>query len=440
MLGGFYSSNLPNGTNKGERIVISKSDFERQYKNTFYSVVILYNRKWGFPFDDVMTNFIALGSSKEKSRIVPSSTDIDKCYDKMCKEVYYPITCNKQAHNGIHITNGSGATVYSIGSGILIAAKVCMKDGENIPNGSNCFVLVKNQVRIPDTEEIKDFFVLYEHLIPIPKDDLEQSEIRFIKELIYERDYLYSTNVRSQYRNVCVQKLNALKNGDTVVFNDVSGLIFEVTEHDIIGGVGSKGFSKKNVKDCVHWEIFSSENIFKNDSAYDLVDLSNTHRFNSNEVIEKLKDIMFFSFKKDEKYKKYCKYLDKKNEITRDGIEKYYNSSYRNNTLNIVLMNKSEWDSTRNFSQEYKNQKGMLKIDDLDSFNKENVQPFLWWNEEINKAMNSELTVPFTSKIAYYYNPIKFLYWLMSVDDIFYKKICPTLHSKEWEDLTKKPI
>lgn len=437
---GFYSSNLPNGTNKGERIVISKSDFERQYKNTFYSVVIIYDRRWSFPFDNVMTNFVTLGNNKGNSRIVLSSTDIDKCYDKSCKEVHYPITCNKQIHNGLHITNGKGTDVYSIGSGVLIAAKVCMKDDENIPNGSNCFVLVRNKVRKPDTEEIKDFFVLYEHLLPIQKDKLEQSEIRFIRELLYERDYLYSTNVVSQYHDTCIEKLNALKSGQTVIFNDISGLIFEVVEHDIIGKVGSKGFSEKSVKDCIHWEIFSSENIFDKDPVYDLVDLSNTCRFDSNEVIEKLKDIMFFSFKKDDKYKKYCKYLDKENEITRTGIEEYYNSTYRDNSLNIILKNRSEWDSTRNFSQEYKKQKGMLKIKDLDSFNKENVQPFLWWNDEINKAMNKELNIPFASRIAYYYNPIKFLYWLMSVDDIFYKKISPALHSKEWEELSKKPI
>lgn len=313
-----------------------------------------------------------------------------------------------------------------------------MKNDENIPNGSNCFVLVKNQVRKPDTEEIKDFFVLYHHLLPIQKDELEQSEIRFIKELLYEKDYIYSSNVVSQYHNTCIEKLKALKSGQTVIFNDISGLIFEVAEHDIIGKVGSKGFSEKNVKDCIHWEIFSSENIFDKDSVYDLVDLSNTCRFDSKEVIDKLKDIMFFSFKEDDKYKKYCKYLDKKNEITRDGIEEYYNSTYRDNTLNIILKNRSEWDSTRDFSQEYKNQKGMLKIKDLDKFNKENVQPFLWWNDEINNAMNKELNIPFTSRIAYYYNPIKFLYWLMSIDDIFYKKISPTLHFNEWEELSKK--
>jgi hypothetical protein len=51
--------------------------------------------------------------------------------------------------------------------------------------------------------------------------------------------------------------------------------------------------------------------------------------------------------------------------------------------------------------------------------------------------MNKELNIPFTSRIAY---PIKFLYWLMIVDDIFYKKICPTLHSEEWDDLAKKSI
>ena len=437
---GFYSSNINNGTNKGEHIILSETDFKRQYHNKFYSVLIIYDRRWSFPFDDVMTNFVTLGNNKENSKIVPSSTDIDKCYDKSCKEVHYPITCNKQAHNGLHITNGKGSDVYSIGSGILIAAKVCMKNDENIPNGSNCFVLVKNQVRKPDTEEIKDFFVLYHHLLPIQKDELEQSEIRFIKELLYEKDYIYSSNVVSQYHNTCIEKLNALKSGQTVIFNDISGLIFEVAEHDIIGKVGSKGFSEKNVKDCIHWEIFSSENIFDKDSVYDLVDLSNTCRFDSKEVIDKLKDIMFFSFKEDDKYKKYCKYLDKKNEITRDGIEDYYNSTYRDNTLNIILKNRSEWDSTRDFSQEYKNQKGMLKIKDLDKFNKENVQPFLWWNDEINSAMNKELNIPFTSRIAYYYNPIKFLYWLMSIDDIFYKKISPTLHFNEWEELSKKPF
>lgn len=435
---GFYSSNINNGTNKGEHIIISETDFKRQYHNKFYSVLIIYDRRWSFPFDDVMTNFVTLGNNKENSKIVPSSTDIDKCYDKSCKEVHYPITCNKQAHNGLHITNGKDSDVYSIGSGILIAAKVCMKNDENIPNGSNCFVLVKNQVRKPDTEEIKDFFVLYHHLLPIQKDELEQSEIRFIKELLYEKDYIYSSNVVSQYHNTCIEKLKALKSGQTVIFNDISGLIFEVAEHDIIGKVGSKGFSEKNVKDCIHWEIFSSENIFDKDSVYDLVDLSNTCRFDSKEVIDKLKDIMFFSFKEDDKYKKYCKYLDKKNEITRDGIEEYYNSTYRDNTLNIILKNRSEWDSTRDFSQEYKNQKGMLKIKDLDKFNKENVQPFLWWNDEINNAMNKELNIPFTSRIAYYYNPIKFLYWLMSIDDIFYKKISPTLHFNEWEELSKK--
>lgn len=442
---GFYSTNLPKGTNKGERIVISQTDFSRQYHEKIFSVVIIYDRRWSFPFDGVIKNYIPLGH-KENSRIVLSSTDVENCYKKECNEVHFPITCNKQAHNGLHITNGKGADVYSIGSGVLIAAKLCLKDNENIPNGSNCFVLIKNQVRVPETEELKTFFVLYEHILPIAGNDLEQTDFRVIKELIYERDYIYvqnpntkrKKNILSKYHDVCIQKLEKLKKGETVIFNDITGLIFEVAEHDKIGRVGAKGFSEKDVRDCIHWEIFSSDNIFEKDAAYELIDLSKVNRFDCDAVIEKLKDVMFSDFSDEKEYKKYCKHLSK-NEITDKGIEKFYKTRFRDSTLNIILKNKSEWDSNRNFLDEYddNNRKGHIKIYNLEKFNKENIQPFLWWNDEINSAMNKDLETPFTGKIAFYYNPIKFLYWLMSVDDKYYKKICPKAYAKEFEELTK---
>ncbi len=58
---GAYKANLTAKTNNGENIIISQADFNRQYKNAFHSTMIVYDRRWSFPFSDMKFTWISNG-------------------------------------------------------------------------------------------------------------------------------------------------------------------------------------------------------------------------------------------------------------------------------------------------------------------------------------------------------------------------------------------
>lgn len=446
---GYYSANIYDGTNKGENIIITKSDFERQYHGKFWSVLIIYDRRWSFPFRDKLKNFIQVSQGSYK-RYIPNQEQIEDCYKLQVPGTYYPITSTCTPHNGIHINNGKYTSFYSIGSGMLVAAKLCNKKDEKITNGSNCFILIKHQIQRPKNTpsaptDIITFFCLYNHIreLSFTEDDFQR--IRFLRELQFEKN----KNIEKKYfdepevsrkANILQAEakstLDALISGETVIFNE-GQIISEVAEGDYLGQTDSKGFDSTSVRNCMHWEIFSNINIFENKSKYreyDFIDFTNTNYFNREEVITNCKNHLFNSFNNDKNYAKYTKHLNK-NAIAPAGIDVFYSTYYSHKARVIVLHNKTEWDFNRNFPQEYSdsNQKGYITIkEDLSDFNNKYVKPFLWWDENVNNAINKDLINPIVNKSPFYYDPINFLIWLMKNDDELYKQICPNAYNNEF--------
>lgn len=248
-----YNTNIYNGSNCGENIVIKESDFKRQYTNTFYSAIIIYDRRWSFPFKDCLTNQIKIDEGSQK-RYVPDPVQVEACYRLQTAGVYYPITSTCKPHNGIHINNGKYTPFYSIGSGMLVAAKLCNKKGETIENGSNCFILVKHQIQLPQREagctEVKSFFCLYNHIRPIQFADEDFSKIRFLNGLNNERNKdrekksFFDSDNENNSTNVlqeeAKEKIDKLMSGETVIFNDRK-IISEICEGDYLGQTDSRG-------------------------------------------------------------------------------------------------------------------------------------------------------------------------------------------------------
>lgn len=445
-----YNTNIENGSNCGENIVIKKSDFERQYHGKFWSVLIIYDRRWSFPFKNNLTNFIKVNQGTYK-RYIPENEQIEACYKLQVPGIYYPITSTCTPHNGIHINAGKYTNFYSIGSGMLVAAKLCNKKNEVIENGSNCFILVKHQIQMPKQTkyapvDIKTFFCLYNHIRPISFTNEDIANIRFLNELnteknkdkekkfFDEQDVKRKTNV---LQNEAKDLLDKLMAGETVIFNE-GQIISEVAEGDYLGQTDSKGFDTKSVKNGMHWEIFSNINFFADKSKYseyELIDFSKTSYYNREEVISNCRNYLFNSYNSDKKYTKYTKHLNK-NAIAPAGIDMFYSTDYSQKARVIVLHNKTEWDSNRDFPKEYNdsNQKGYTPIkEDSSDFNNKYVKPFLWWDANVDNAINKDLINKIINKSPFYYDPINFLIWLMKNDDELYKQICPNAYSKEFD-------
>ena len=423
---GYYNSNIPAGTNKGEHIVLSEADFNRQYHDKLYSVIIIYERRWSFPFENILTNFIKTSSGNNK-RIVPSPDQVKNTFCFESKVSRFPISTLGIPHNGIDLNNKQGVSVHSIGSGIVIAAKLCLKANEDLPCGSNCFVLIKHSV-FDTTKKLKVFFVLFEHLKPLVIGN-SYTNVSFVDELLHE-----SVQENSILKQEALNKLEDLRNGETVIFNNEK-IVSEVADNSIVGYVGTKGFLPWNEENRIHFEIFSNENLLKNLPEYKEIDITKIQIYDRSKIIESYKDILFGDFSKDSNLSEYVKHLDK-NAISREGVDAFFNSTYADIAEKIVVISKSLWDSNRNFPEEFSNRRGLLDIVDeyvtsINDYDKECVKPYLWWTNIVDDAINKDLTLKINQKQAFFFHPISFLYWLMKNDEEVYKLICPNSYQRE---------
>lgn len=272
-------------------------------------------------------------------------------------------------------------------------------------------------------------------------DDFDK--IRFLNELNQEKNkdkekrYFDESNVKGKLnilQEEAKEMLERLMAGETVIFNE-GKIISEVCEGDYLGQTDSKGFDPESVRDCIHWEIFSNENFFADKTRYgeyNVIDFTGISCYNREEVVKSCKEKLFNGFNTDKKYSEYTRRLNK-NAIGTKGIDAFYSTDYSQKSRRIVLRNKSEWDSDRDFPKEYSNskQKGFTMIkEDLSVFGDKYVKPFLWWDKKVDDAINKDLMLKITNKTPYYFEPINFLVWLMKNDDELYKQICPKAYDK----------
>lgn len=392
---GNYKNNINKGIYKGESIVITEEDFRRQYKNTFNSVVIVYERRWRFPFDSILNNFIKIRDGLNQ-HFIPNPIEVERCNMLESNTSHFPLSTLSIPHNGIDYMVNRGTKIYSMGSGMVVAAKLCLGQNEELSNGSNCFVLIKHSVQIAEERLIKTFFILYNHLSPVKIDERE-IQISFVKELVYEKD----RNI-SVLKNEADIKLQKLKKGEIVIFND-GDMLSEVAEYDLIGYTGAKGILPYDEKNKIHIEIFSNENIFKDKNIfpeYCQVDISSIDIYDRSQVIEKYKETLFGDFINDVNYKKFTKHITH-NALGRPGIEEFYKSEYKKKASKIVVKSKSLWSADRNVAEERSLCKGFTFIKD-DNYGDRYEKPYLWWTKEVDDAINNNLVPKIVNKIVFF--------------------------------------
>lgn len=171
----------------GDNISIPGDEFKKQYfeSGKVWSCLVFKYKRWGFV-------------SRSDSFNTENKDFLDECQKcEMFEFGGYPIKRSNLWHNGLHYSSRIGSSIYPIGPGQIVAARVVNRDSdtkEEPLNGSRCFVLVKHQARVGTAgkEVLKDFYSLYMHLKPVA--DLEEiadkypqkkSGIKWLDDLIY---------------------------------------------------------------------------------------------------------------------------------------------------------------------------------------------------------------------------------------------------------------
>jgi hypothetical protein len=149
----------------GDNIKLSKTEFSNQYGSKFYSTLVIHHQRWGYVFNN--------GFFPHNLR--SSDTNFEAVFEKLyTQETFeyggFPMKRSNLWHNGIHLKAEDGNSVYPIGPGRIVAARIVNENSSDTNdkapvNGDRCFVLIKHQIAIGD--KIEEFFSLYMHLTPV---------------------------------------------------------------------------------------------------------------------------------------------------------------------------------------------------------------------------------------------------------------------------------
>jgi len=179
--GRFHTTNIDHnrtrnyfGLGNGDNSVLHRDEFNRliQTNHRIWQVLYInYPHKWSFPFrraaEDRRETTFRFSDHTGEARADQDNFREERVRDMLRSEIIenagYPISTNRMWHDGIHI-EGNGS-VYAIGPGRLIAARIQPENGMPRDDGSNNFVLVRHQVRIGNNE--KQFYSHYMHLAPV---------------------------------------------------------------------------------------------------------------------------------------------------------------------------------------------------------------------------------------------------------------------------------
>jgi hypothetical protein len=176
--GYFYSTNESNskdyyGLGNGDNCILRKKELEKVMKNLsgnrYFNVtlVIRYPHIWSFPVKQEiggrnrLFRFSGHGGNEE----IDAGAQIEAMLkQESLDHAGYPVSVNRQWHDGMHIAGSTAAPVYAIGPGRIVAARIKSAAQMN-PGGSSNFVLVRHSVKIG--EEQKEFYSHYMHLAPV---------------------------------------------------------------------------------------------------------------------------------------------------------------------------------------------------------------------------------------------------------------------------------
>lgn len=176
--GYYYSTDESNindyyGLGNGDNCILRKEELEKLMRlpngNRYFNVtlVIQYPHIWSFPVKQEIGDksrlfrFSSHGGHEE----LETSAQVEAMLKKEnLDHAGYPVSVNRQWHDGIHIAGSTATSVYAIGPGRIVAARIKNAAQMN-QGGSTNFVLVRHNVKIG--EEQKEFYSHYMHLAPV---------------------------------------------------------------------------------------------------------------------------------------------------------------------------------------------------------------------------------------------------------------------------------
>ena len=189
--GRFYSNTANNranffGLGNGDNSVVLRNEFKKLIQGNhtlFQAIYIEYPHIWSFPFRQgasentrgttfrftepltPLENGMAETSEDRivRMRLLREEQTARMLEAEVIENAGFPISTNRMWHDGIHIT-GNGS-VYAIGPGRLVAARIQPEDRMPGDGGSSNFVLVRH--RIIRNKKEREFYSYYLHLAPV---------------------------------------------------------------------------------------------------------------------------------------------------------------------------------------------------------------------------------------------------------------------------------
>jgi hypothetical protein len=198
--GYYYSTDTPYGNfyglGNGDNCILRKAELEKIMKGSNddrrfnVTLVIRYPHVWSFPVKQEIDGNDALfrfSSHKELN----TGEQIEAMLRKESLDYAgYPVSVNRQWHDGIHIAGSVSTPVYAIGPGRIVAARIKSAAQMN-QGGSSNFVLIRHTVTIG--EEQKEFYSHYMHLAPVDIRERIQKRLipsEYSEESIRELDWI----------------------------------------------------------------------------------------------------------------------------------------------------------------------------------------------------------------------------------------------------------
>lgn len=241
----------------------------------------------------------------------------------------------------------------------------------------------------------------------------------------------YSDNIlnRSDNSKIFQKLIDDLKSGKVVYFNDKDLLtvdsMIEVTNSSPIGFMGKYGGYSDNLKESLHFEIFSNDIIIdklENFSVIKEIDLPSNIK-NSSAMCNREDMIAFFEEKN--LYGTFdFQFLNDDGIITKKEMLNFYNSKDGAEKFqNFIIQHISEWSDKINWSQALEKAKGVSNKgfaaivrnenfeDNINNYINKIYNPYKWFNTECIKAMNTNSSL-FSHGFATFYHPIRFIQWL----------------------------
>lgn len=243
----------------------------------------------------------------------------------------------------------------------------------------------------------------------------------------------YNDNIlqRSDFDNSTIFQnlVNELKSGNVAYFNDKDLLtvdsMIEVSNSSPIGFMGKYGGYSDNLKESLHFEIFSNDVLIEDTAGFTIIKESDLPENIKNYSAMCNRENMIAFFEDKNLYGVFdFQFLNDDGIITKKEMINFYNSKDGAEKFqNYIIQHISEWSDKINWSQALEkargvSNKGFAAIirnenfeDTINNYINSIYNPFKWFNAECIAAMNTNSSL-FDKGYATYYHPVRFIQWL----------------------------